>query len=513
MTPMRLTTYSESVMKNQRFLLSVSIDEFSSLLHSGYLRVDGNRLVVGSPNLASPELITSLLSRMPEFMDSDEHAVLILAFDLSTKPAGCPSLATSHPDFRHVLVAENCQEIIPLTSLAKSLLEGRFGKQIVLGEPVFEAVMVNLFKDRIRLRSLRGGDALVRCLVDLAGRSIPEDLIECATREPGNGFDAIALTLNFTRRKPMVREPISGLRDLGGILIEGLTDKTAPDSLLLELSRWLKPRQDTWTGFSKVYGDSGLMDLLGRITQKHSLPTHAASLGIFLHWRDLAIKVGGLDLDALEGDCRELAGCVPGTVLIDALWLLGFNAGLEKFSEAYYERLPQRHPFAAKQKRRQPLTLLWQLTQTPFAEMVREEPPLSQVACAQSEPEPQRRVEQATEKDKDLSSVVEDVSAPIPPESPETTDAGVVASTEGVVTPPAIVSEQEPVIASQPELDSAAAVVVQTSLNQVVEPESSQSEASKTTKPGITRKSTASKKPNIAKKGKDSGSEPTLHLD
>ncbi len=475
-------------MKTLRFLLSVSIDEFNSLHASGFLRVDGSRLVAASSQSASAEVIVSLLAKMPEFIESDEHAALVLAFDLSGSGPLRPLPASSTPDFRHVLSAEDCRKVIPLTSLAQSLLEGRLGSQIILSEPIFEKEIVAWFKDRVRMRSLQGGDALVMCLVDAAGHSVSEGLPERAASPLANGVDAVGRALDFTRTKPMVREPVSGLRDLGGILLEGLQGKT-PDSLLSELRGWLMPRQETLRGFAKVYGDSGLMSILGRLTDKHELPTHGASLAIFLHWRELALKAGGLDLDALEKDCRELAGCVPGPVLIDALWLLGFNAGFETFASAYYERLAGQHPFAAKRKNYQPMALLW-----PASHPVTQEVP--------EEPKPADAIDEKREVGDSVQANTEETGKDITPLS---------AGSEVPHEDKSDIPPSDPAARDEPSgTDNTSNLTSKDSGTPSPEADTSKTGTSKAKKSAGTKKrATPTKKPKT-KADQDSGSEPTL---
>lgn len=467
-------------MNTHTFLISVSIDEFNALHASGFLRVDGNRLVPGSSRSASPEIITSLLSKMPEFLDRDEHAVLVLAFDL-LNASGIRRFPTiSVPDFRHLLAAEDCREIIPLTAVAKSILQGRLGIQTVLSEPVFEAEMIALFKDRIRMRSLRGGDALVWCLVDAAGHSISKGLAERALLPAANGFDAVARALDFTRTKPFVREPISGLLDLGGILIEGLPDKSTPGSLLRELSAWLKPRQETLNGFVSVYGDSELVNLLERLAERHELPIHGASLGIFLHWRDLALKAGGLDLGELEKDCRELAGCVAGSVLIDALWLLGFSAGFETFSTAYYERLEGQHPFAAKRKTRQLVALLWPASRPPVTDESEEKAAPIEPPCEPDSPSPQESACEPIEKNGDQPPDGPEVPSEIPPKSGETTAVETPTDTDPLVSPPTAENHAESECSSVP--------IPQSTPEQPPEPAAGNTEEETTSKPANAKK-------------------------
>lgn len=489
-------------MDTHTFLISVSIDEFTALHASGILRVDGNRLVPGGARSASPLVITSLLSKMPEFLDRDEHAVLVLAFDLSDVSGIRRFPTPSTPDFRFVLVAEDCREIIPLTAHAKSILQGRLGSQTVLSEPVFEAEMIVLFKDRIRMRSLRGGDALVGCLVDAAGHSISEGLAERALLPGASGFEAIARALDFTRTKPLVREPISGLRDLGGILLEGLPGKT-PDSLLLELSSWLRPKQETLGGFQKVYRDAALIDILGRLTEIHKLPAHAASLGIFLHWRELALKAGGLDLGELEKDCRELAGCVTGTVLIDALWLLGFNAGFETFSTAYYERLEGPHPFAAKRKTRQPVTLLWPASSPTVAEELKEIAAPIEKPCESDAPSLAEPARESIEKNSDQATDETEVSSETSPKSGETNVVETPPDTAPLVSSPPLENRSEPEPTPIPTHQNPPEEAPKTETG-------SKAEAT-TRKPAVGRKNAAApKKPGAAKKGEDTGWEQTL---
>lgn len=156
----------------------------------------------------------------------------------------------------------------------------------------------------------------------------------------------------------MPAEPISGLRDLGSLLKGGRSEAGALPPLLTRLGHWIKHRKDSTRGFKQVFGDSELAGILADITTEWQLSASAAGLVIFLHWRELSLKHQGLDLKALETDCRELAAFVDGSHVMEALWLLGFSAGFESFSVSYYSALEAPHPFGARHKPLQRIQLL-----------------------------------------------------------------------------------------------------------------------------------------------------------
>jgi hypothetical protein len=227
----------------------------------------------------------------------------------------------------------------------------------------------------------------------------------------------------------------------------------------------------------KVYSDAGLLDLLGRIAEKHDLPTHGASLAIFLHWRELAVKAGGLDLDALEMDIFDLATCVPGSVLIDALWLLGFTAGFETFASAYYERLPGVHPFAATRKKHQAIPLSWPSTNPP-ASAIKEEPKPS----GESDGNPQTDEQEKSESEETGTpkNAEQAEPSPIPKPADKPKDSPADSSPETTPTP-----------TPEPEATKAKKSVV-------------------TKKKAATKKKAPAKKRAKAKKKQNDGDEPRL---
>lgn len=346
-------------MKTHNYLITVSIDEFNCLHDSGRLRVDWNRIVPVGNKSASPEVAASLLMRLPEFLERDEHNILTLLFQISHATAAASSSHTNRQDFRYVLRAEDCIQVIPATSQAKSILDSRFAGSVVLGDPVFEKFFEEDFKLRHQERSFIGAHALVSTLVESDGYQIPIGLLKLSEEYACNPDDLLGKLLNYQRRDPMPKEPVSGLRDLGRLLTETLPNRKPTDQLL-RLGDWLKTRKDTAIGFRPVYSsDSALDGILDILTVKFRLPVHAASFAIFLHWRDLALRAGGLDIPSLEEDCRKLSGFVAGSRIVDAIWLLGFSAGFETFASDYYARLEAAHPFGGGKSLGSRVGLLW----------------------------------------------------------------------------------------------------------------------------------------------------------
>jgi hypothetical protein len=345
-------------MKNQQFLITISIDEFNNLHDSGRLRVDGNRIVSLQGDMTHPIVIDLLMAKLPEFMERDEHNVLTLLFRTSSGTDYCLATHANRMDIRFTLRAEDCLQVIPTTSQAKLILESRFSGRVFLSDPVFEKYFEEDFKLRHYERSLRGANALVSTLLQFENYQVPMEMLKLCEQYVDDVNGLFGKLINYQRRDPMPKEPISGLRDLGRFLSDTLPDRKPNDPLLI-LGEWLKMRKDSLTGFHSVYTDQSLHKVLDTLTLEFHLPVHASSIAIFFYWRDLALRAGGLDLLALEADCRQLAGCVVGSRIVDATWLLGFSAGLETFASDFYSRLQTGHPFGGGKCVGEKVTLLW----------------------------------------------------------------------------------------------------------------------------------------------------------
>lgn len=345
-------------MKNQQFLITISIDEFNHLHDSGRLRVDGNRAISLRGDMTHPIIADLLLAKLPEFMERDEHNVITLLFQIGRDFPDGSAILSNRLDTRFLLRAEDCIRAIPTTSQAKLILDSRFSGRVVLSDPVFEKHFEEDFKLRHYERSFRGANALVSTLLQSENYQVPSGILKLAEQYLADVDGLFGKLINYQRRDPMPKEPISGLRDLGRFLTETLPDRK-PNHELLRLGDWLKNRKDSLTGFGSVYSDQSLNQVLDTLTLEFHLPVHASSIAIFFYWRDLALRAGGLDLLALEADCRQLAGCIVGARIVDATWLLGFSAGFETFASVYYSRLQSEHPFGGGKFSGEKVTLLW----------------------------------------------------------------------------------------------------------------------------------------------------------
>ncbi|MGD7654092.1 MAG: hypothetical protein ACQCXQ_12805, partial [Verrucomicrobiales bacterium] len=109
-------------MQSQNFLISVSSDEFACLQGSSRLRVDSNRLIPISSTRPGPEVTPLVLMRLPECLERDEHNTLILRFRITQTRQADEQLLSMPPEVRFMLKAEDCTEVLPLTSRAQSIL-------------------------------------------------------------------------------------------------------------------------------------------------------------------------------------------------------------------------------------------------------------------------------------------------------------------------------------------------------------------------------------------------------
>ena len=334
------------------FLVPFFIDEFHSLHDTGFIFVDRARISVASSDAgwhSRPEVYYQIADTLPDFLPDAEHSLLIACF---TGSATAPRLAPTNDPLTSSKVcfcAKDCFSLIPLTRRARDILSNRLDQMVRLDEPVFEEIIEKRFADRDLLSSLAGASALAELLIENAD-SFDFIRLHCLATGEKHDFGLAGAALNYTRYKPLAGEPISGLLDLGKILKDTLPDSNELNPPLVRLSAWGKSRWETTVGFKKVYEGTEIQKILDEITATWSMPVSAHSLGIFLHWRYLSQKAQGLDLKALETDCRELAGSVSGQYIAEALWLLGYSAGFSSFAGNYYAAQETAHPFGAKRQ-------------------------------------------------------------------------------------------------------------------------------------------------------------------
>ncbi len=247
--------------------------------------------------------------------------------------------------------------MIPLTTRSREILNGRFHGAVTLSEPIFEKFIEEQFSHRDLRNKIQGGDALVEVLIANYDQNDLVGFRGIVTSDSEAGA-LVQISLRYTRHAPAPLEPISGLRDLRKILRDSLSDPKHLNPPLAKLSAWGDSKWDTISGFRKVYGDPELIKCLDLIDDHWKLPVSSVSLGIFLHWRELTLKWQGIDLQALQTDCRELAGVLDARFVLEAIWLLGFSVGFSTFAGAYYAALETPHPFGAKRQAVKKISLL-----------------------------------------------------------------------------------------------------------------------------------------------------------
>ena len=344
-------------MKDFQIIVPVGIAEFQALHERGALAVDAGRLTIAAGNRCGgygEEIDLQLAGKLPAYRLNEEHTVLMLVFVKnaeSLREAQSMSLSG-----RVTLKSSDCAYVIPATAQAKAILESRLDGVVRLEDPIFEDLFVAMRQETQQATSISGADALVEAIVENRD-DFTKSPLEAALIDSSHSHSALLLAMSsYTRHKPFPREPISGLRDLGGMLnASGLPEKS--DTLGM-LGEWLRPRQESAKGFGVVYGDADLNRLMSRVTDSWQLPSSAASLAIFLHWREMTLQAQGVDLNALQDDCKELLTCLDGSVIVDALWLLGYSVGFEALSAGCYERLGSKHPLNPAGRSHTKLSLL-----------------------------------------------------------------------------------------------------------------------------------------------------------
>jgi hypothetical protein len=346
-------------MKNLQLLISVSISEFEVLRDFGLIRVDSSRLIVtetSNDDKYPIEVDAQLLAKLPEFLPNEDQSLLVLAFRTHSALARHDDPLSGLISGRVVLSIRHCTHVFPLTARARQILTGRLSGQVVLQQPIFEDIFVSHLANMEKQASYCGAISLVETMVanhlEFNQEALRDAMFD--SEHPLSKF--LHSAVRFTRHKPMPKEPVSGLRDLGGLLKD--MDSSDRELLLPKLAQWLRPKQEDLLGFQKVYSDSNLIEILRRITEFWLLPASAAGIAVFLHWRELALRAGGIDANALATDCRELAGCLDGQAVVDALWLLGFSSGYEAVAPAFCRTLGEKHPFNPTGRSNYRVTLL-----------------------------------------------------------------------------------------------------------------------------------------------------------
>jgi hypothetical protein len=347
--PIPMTTTTIEIMDTILFYTPLNLVEIETLRDAGFLAVDRARIIPGAEPekcLSRPDFLWALGSAIPVVPIGEEQSVLIAVFDQARPSPREESfiLASGKVCFE----AKDCHALIPLTPTSREINAGRF-PNLVLQPAVFAALLEerNLLA---RLHDqLRGAGAMtsVLCILDAS--------IDLSSANRFHQSDLpcdklIRKILAYQRHSPAPREPISGLRDLRVLLRESLPNPKELNAPLKKLSLWGEQKWDKTKGFLQVFADPELQSSLDAIDEHWHLPFRAAALGIFLHWRELYLRNGSLDLDVYFDDCQRLVDTTGGQVIAEALWLLGYSAGFSSFSQSYYERLDAPSVFARRRK-------------------------------------------------------------------------------------------------------------------------------------------------------------------
>lgn len=331
------------------FYTPLHLVEIEALRDAGYIAVDRARIALGpgpEKSVSRPDFLWALGSAIPVVPVGEEQSVMIAVFMKASPPSREEGaiLASGKVHF----AAKDCQMLIPLTSISREINAGRFPNFVLQS-----AIFADLLEERGLSASLhdrlRGAEEMISALCILDG-SIDLGFASRFHRSNFPSDQPVRKILAYQRHAPAPREPISGLRDLRVILRESLPNPKDLNPPLKRLSAWGEQKWDKTKGFLQVFADPELQSCLHGIDEHWHLPFRAAALGIFLHWRELYLRNGSLDLDAYFEDCRQLVDVTGGQVVAEALWLLGYSAGFSSFSQSYYERLDTPNVFARSRK-------------------------------------------------------------------------------------------------------------------------------------------------------------------
>lgn len=331
-------------MNNLQFLVSITIGEFDVLRDLGAIRIDPHRIIVtrrSSKDGYGPDVDAQLLAKLPEFRPDEEHSILILAFECWNNDLRMET-SSSLLSGRVKISARECTQILPLTSRARAILASRLQGQAVLGDPVFDDLVVGHLEELQEMSGVTGAEAAIEAVIENAAEFSTGKLRTAALDPDHPRHKLVVSAFKFTRHKPHPQEPVSGVADLGTLLKDSGIGEVEK---LKALGEWVRDNLEKIKGFSNLHSDQQLRQLLSRLEADWELPASATSFAIFLHWRDLALRAGGVDLDAVVTDCQELAGCVDGQTLAEAVWMLGFSSGFEAVASGCYKRMGHDHPF------------------------------------------------------------------------------------------------------------------------------------------------------------------------
>jgi hypothetical protein len=348
------------------FYAPLHLVEIESLRDSGLIAIDRARIVPGAHYekcLSRADFLWSLGNAIPVVPIGEEQSVLIAVFvKASPLPREDGPLQASG---KVCFEAKDCHALIPLTPTSGEINAGRF-PNFMLQTAVFATLLEERDLAAKQDDRLRGALEMISILCIPDG-SIDLSLAHNFHHSKNRSKSLVSKILAYQRHAPAPREPISGLRDLRVILRESLPNPKDLNPPLQRLSDWGQQKWEKTKGLLQVFVDPELQACLRGIDEHWHLPFKAAALGIFLHWRELYLRNGSLDLDAYFEDCRQLVDATGGQVVAEALWLLGYSAGFSSFSQSYYERLETPNVFARSRKaiNRLPLHKLDELCQPP----------------------------------------------------------------------------------------------------------------------------------------------------
>lgn len=345
-------------------IIPITVSEFQVWFNSGDLRCDPGRVLVvaldanGKPKVDRLKTI-ELLDQMPEVDLEEEHNVLLAQVALG--PAHTHVLRTIPAQdpisLRNVHIPIDCLRTLhPLTQRGKKILSSRlesFG--VGVAEPLDEAAVDALWAERTWRRALRGGQELLKTLVQNGEFSPSDELlsnIRQALEIPAAERSAalaskglISNTLCYDRHKPITNADIGYIGDLGVILKERFGNAAELQQLIGGLRTFYKEHEGSKGTIADLLSTPDLSELLLAKGLPPEFATYLISLVLFLKWKHVAQRIGAVSCDVLMEDLKQCSGKLKRMAIEQAIWAFGAYCGFDKIASEVYRRRPQDFPF------------------------------------------------------------------------------------------------------------------------------------------------------------------------
>ena len=333
-------------MTNKIYLLIIYLNELHLWLKIGSKKINRKQLLKASykkgkisQTKAFNDKIRNLL---PEYDDDFEIVIIEIPEERISNPIKIKS--EFNIDFKYI------SKIFPISSRGKSLLHGKIDDRIILQEPIFHEIFKELVREKEKILSIRGADALIE-IFNLSKYKnqflkyngvIDEALLlretnnEKINREKPLIFNLVL----YDRSKPFPNNELGYFYDLGTLLRLYENDDEVIRNTIREYAGSLDKFKNisSYSKFDSMIIELHNSELIKKLEEIVKENVLVASI-LFLLLRGDIRESNDLEKSHLfDIISNEFLNIQYSKEIALALWLIGYFFGFEMVADLYYKR-------------------------------------------------------------------------------------------------------------------------------------------------------------------------------